>query len=408
MRSDKRMIAYLDCSSGISGDMLLGAFVDAGMPFKELENGLSQLHLKGYRLIVKKVRRAGFKATKVGVEITHNSKFKIQNSKKWKDIQRIIKRSSLSEEIKQKGLLIFKRLFEAEARVHGERFDRVHLHELSAIDCIIDIIGALICLDFLKIERLYSSPLNLGSGTIETGHGRLSIPAPATMELLKGIPVYSSDIDFELTTPTGAVIISTLSRGFGTMPQMKVSSIGVGAGTQDFEGHPNVLRLFIGQNIRCSQRITDSGQRIMVIETNIDDMNPQVYEYLMERLFKNGALDVFLTNIIMKNGRPGIKLTVLCSGDDMDRLIDVIFRETTTIGVRFYHADRRVLQREIKSIDTRFGKMSVKVSRSGDEIIRVSPEYKECLEIAKKKGIPLLDVMKEFTPSLLTNRNKKA
>ncbi|GAB4533935.1 MAG: nickel pincer cofactor biosynthesis protein LarC [Thermodesulfovibrionia bacterium] len=399
------MIAYLDCSSGISGDMLLGAFVDAGMPIKEIERGLSHLGLKGYRLNVRDVKRAGFRATKVDVIQESGVRGQESVAKKWKDIRKIIKTSTLPNQIKQNGLKIFKRLFEAEARVHGERLGDVHLHELGALDCIIDIIGTLICIDFFRIERLYSSPLNLGSGSISTEHGRLSIPAPATIELLKGIPVYSSGIAFELTTPTGAAIVSTLSMNFGTIPEMSVSKIGVGAGNKDIKGQPNVLRIFVGEGFE-EQRFRDKDG-IMVIETNIDDMNPQAYEYLMERLFKRGALDVFLTNIIMKKGRPGIKLSVLCSVNYMDGLIDLIFRETTTIGLRFYHAGRRVLQREMRSVDTRFGRVSVKVSRLGDEVIRVSPEYNECLRISRREGIPLLEVMREITPSLLTNCDKE-
>jgi len=394
------MIAYLDCSSGISGDMLLAVFIDAGMPIKRLREGLSCLHLSGYRLNAETVKRNGFRATMVDTRIHDKGQGK-PAVKRWRDVEGIIKRSSLSDDLKDRGLLIFRRLFEAEAKVHGERFDDVHLHELGAIDCIIDIIGTLLAMEFFKIERVYSSPLNIGRGTVETGHGRLPVPAFATIELLKGIPVYSSDIDLELTTPTGAAIISTIAHDFGVMPEMRISRIGIGAGKTDIKGHPNVLRLFIGEG---------RGQEdnsVIVIETNIDDMNPQVYEYLSERLLESGALDVFLTSVIMKKGRPGIKLTVLSPDDKRDELIKVIFNETTTIGVRFYRVERRVLQREIRSLDTRFGKVRIKLSYPGDGSIRVSPEYSECIKIAKKKGISLLEVMNETTRSFIADRNKK-
>src|SRR4030067_3686290 len=317
------MIAYFDCSSGISGDMILGALVDAGLPPHKLKKSLSSLPIKGYKLSINSVKRAGFLATKVDVEI-QGARGKGQGARKWKDIEKIIRTSKLSDDIKQKGLSIFKRLFEAEAKVHGERFDRIHLHELGAIDCIIDIFGTLIGIDILGIKKIYSSPLNLGSGTVKTGHGILPVPAPATAELLKNVPVYSSDINFEVTTPTGAVLISMLADGFGLMPNIQVSKIGTGAGSKAFKKQPNVLRLFIGQDTEHRKQITDNSplsplslrgdeRGVTVIETNIDDMNPQVYEYVMEKLFKSGALDVFLTQVIMKKGRPGIKLTVLCN-----------------------------------------------------------------------------------------------
>jgi hypothetical protein len=390
------MIAYFDCSSGISGDMILGALIDAGVPPQRLRKELSCLALKGYKLNIKNVKRGGFKATKLDV---HSSKFMVHSSQRWKDIKGIIEGSPLPEHIKQRGLSIFKRLFEVEAKVHGKKFYNVHLHELAAIDCIVDVFGTLISLDILGIDTVYSSPLNLGSGTIKTEHRTLPVPAPATAELLQNIPVYSSDVPFELTTPTGAVLISSLATGFGPMPKMYISKIGVGAGSKDFKEQPNILRVFIGENAGHITHDTeytqdDTGQCVTVIETNIDDMNPQIYEYVMERLFKSGAFDVFLTQVIMKKGRPGIKLTVLCSEDKREKLIKIILKETTSIGVRFYRAYRKILQREIKSQNTRFGKLNVKVSRLGKEICKVTPEYEECKKIAKKYNIPLLDVIK--------------
>jgi uncharacterized protein (TIGR00299 family) protein len=392
------MIAYFDCSSGISGDMTLGALVDAGVPVEKLTKELSLLPVKGYELKARKVKRAGFRATKVDVIIesgpqSPDHRHKTQ-ARKWKDVEEIIRRSTLSQSIKSKGQEIFKRLFQAEAKVHGSRYDRVHLHELGAVDCIVDIFGTLIGLDILGVETIYASPVNLGSGTIDSRHGRLPVPAPASAELLLGKPVYSSDISFELTTPTGAVLVSYLADKFCPVPDMRISNIGIGAGQKNFREQPNILRLFIEQKAGVKVKGDDTEDEVLVIETNIDDMNPQVYEYVVKRLFKTGALDVFLVNIIMKKGRPGIKLTVLCKWDDKDALMDIIFRETTSIGVRFYKCQRKVLDRDIKIKKTRFGNVRIKKSRLENTVQKFSPEYEDCRKIAKKFNIPLIEVIK--------------
>jgi len=405
--------AYFDCFSGISGDMCLGALVDAGVSFKKLEQELGKISIKGYTLRAKKVKRAGFRATKVDVILksevgllrrpaeagSQKSEVKI-----WRDIEKIIKKSGLSDNIKQKGLKIFRRLFEAEAKVHGERFDNVHLHELGAVDCIVDILGTLICLDILGIEKVYASPVNIGGGSVKTDHGILPVPAPATVEILRSrksevrSQIYSDGTNFELTTPTGAVIIREIASGFGNMPGMSIEKIGIGAGGRDFKDRPNVLRLFVGNTphppIPPLPRGGNGGV-IAVIETNIDDMNPQVYEYVMERLFKAGALDVFLTQVIMKKGRPGIKLSVLCNDSDKDSLMKIMFEETTTIGLRFYSAGRKTLGREIKKLNTKFGKINLKLSKLGDKTVRITPEYEDCKRLAKKLNLPLIEVMKK-------------
>ncbi len=390
------MIAYFDCFSGISGDMTLGALVDAGVPLTRLRTGLSRLPLRGYQLTEKKVTRAGLRATKVDV-IIKQAGGPGQGARKWKDIRSIIQTSSLSKPIKQKGLSVFKRLFEAEARVHGSRYDRVHLHELGAIDCIVDIFGSLIGLDILGIHTVHASPVNLGSGSVMTAHGLLPVPAPASAELLKGIPVYSSPVAFELTTPTGAALISSLAAGFGPMPEINISKIGVGAGNKDFREQPNILRIMVGKGAgktQAGEGGIQAGDMISVIETNIDDMNPQIYDYLMERLFRAGALDVFLTQIMMKKNRPGITLTVLSDPGKRDEMIDIILRETTSIGLRFYSAGRKVLERTITSKNTKYGTVKVKVSKVGSSQSRMSAEYEDCRKIAKKFDVPLLEVIK--------------
>ena len=403
-------IAYFDCFSGISGDMCLGALVDAGVPLKKLQKELKKIPVRSYELCARKVKRAGFSSIKV--DIVQSSKLKVQGSKKWKDIKKIIRASSLSKEIKQKGLAIFKCLFEAEAKVHGKSLENAHLHELGGIDCLVDIFGTIMGLDMLGIEKVYSSPVNLGGGSVKTGHGILPVPAPATAEILRGVPVYSTSTPFELTTPTGAAILKWLSSGFGGLPPMNIEKTGTGAGSKNFKHRPNVLRLFIGkmcedegypspiplpQGEGARGRVKISmGQTITVIEANIDDMNPQVYEYVMEKLFKKGALDVFLTQVLMKKGRPGIKLTALCKDTDCEELMKIIMGETTTIGIRFYEVKRRVLQREIKLVDTEFGKVRAKFSRLGDEILKAAPEYEDCRRIAKKLNIPLVEIMRRI------------
>ena len=392
------MIAYFDCFSGVSGDMILGALVDAGLSPEDLRRELSRLPVQGYELHVRKVKRGGWGATKVEVRI--GQKKEGAETRKWRDVENTIKGSSLPEQIKQKGLSVFKCLFEAEAKVHGGRYDRIHLHELGAVDCIVDIFGTLIGLDMLGIDSVYSSALNLGSGTVKTEHGLLPVPAPATAELLRGIPVYSSGIPFELTTPTGAVLLSTLAKGFGPIPHMSISRTGTGAGSRDFKGEPNLLRVLIGKE--SEERAGDSGHgapsdEVTVIETNIDDMNPQVYEYVMEKMFDKGALDVFLTQVLMKKGRPGIKLTALCTEERKSALVDIILKETASIGVRFYTAKRKILQREIKSRETEYGRVRFKRSHLGKEVEKISPEYEDCKKIAKKYNIPLIDVIRRVT-----------
>jgi pyridinium-3,5-bisthiocarboxylic acid mononucleotide nickel chelatase len=400
-------IAYFDCFSGVSGDMCLGALVDAGAPLKILAKELKKLSVSGYELSSKKVVRSRFRATKVDVLQKSKRGTPEQRATVWKDIENIIRQSELTQEIMRKGLRIFKRLFEAEAKVHGKSFQTVHLHELGAVDCIVDIFGTLIALDLLGIERVIASPVNLGSGFVNTEHGMLPVPVPATAEILKGVPVYSQSLPFELATPTGAAIIRELASGFGDMPRMDIERIGTGAGTRDFNHWPNVLRIFIGMTsaptlskgpVGVNSQTDKKGlpdETVTVIETNIDDMNPQIFEYVMERLFRAGALDVFLTQIIMKKGRPGVKMTVLCDEKLRENLISIILKETSTIGLRFYETKRNVMQREIRTVQSKFGKVRVKISRSGNSICKTVPEYEDCRKIAKKLNLPLIEILKK-------------
>jgi uncharacterized protein (TIGR00299 family) protein len=379
-------LAYFDCFSGISGDMTLGALADAGVSIDALRSELSKLNLPGYRITAEKVTRSGIAATKVNVDLNE----KKQPVRHLSDIRTIIESSLLSQAVKQKSIRIFERLAEAEAKVHGTTPDNVHFHEVGAVDAIVDIVGSIIGLELLGITEIISSPVNLGTGTIRSAHGTLPVPSPAASELLKGVPVYSSSILFELTTPTGAAIISTLSSSFGPLPRMKIERIAYGAGNKDFPEQPNVLRLFLGEPVAAYAE--DSS---IVIETNIDDMNPQTYDYIIEKLMKQGAQDVYLTPIIMKKGRPAILLSVLTDKARSEAVLDTIFRETTSIGVRINEVGRKKLSREIRDVETIYGTVRVKVSRQGDETLTVTPEYEDCRKIAEEKQIPLKQVIEE-------------
>jgi pyridinium-3,5-bisthiocarboxylic acid mononucleotide nickel chelatase len=401
-------IAYFDCFSGISGDMCLGALVDAGVPLKTLARELKKIPVTGYELVSNDVTRSCFRATKVNVLQKSVKSGPKSLAVRWKDIESIIRRTKLAEDIRHAGLRVFKRLFQAEAKVHGKTLQTVHLHELGGVDCMIDIFGTIIGLNLLGIEKVYTSPVNLGSGFINTEHGTMPVPAPATAEILKNIPVHSQSVPFELTTPTGAAIVRELASGFGNMPCMDIEDIGIGAGLKDVNQWPNVLRIFIGTpaespcgNNDIETDITGKNkgvpdETVTVIETNIDDMNPQIFEYVMEQLFRAGALDVFLTQVIMKKSRPGVMMTVLCDKKQREKLIGIILQETSTIGLRFYETKRKVMQRETKTVKSSFGMVKVKISKSGDDILKKSPEYEDCKKIARRLNIPLMEILNKI------------
>ena len=369
--------------------MCLGALVDAGVSLREIEKRLHEIPVRGYMLTARKVRRGGIAATKVDV-ILKGRGGRHHESRRWRDISHIIRTSGLPKGIKKKGHEIFRSLFEAEARVHGESPGRVHLHELSAVDCIVDVFGTLIGLSLLGVETVYSSPVNLGGGFVKTAHGRLPVPAPATAEILRNASVYSSGVSFELTTPTGAVILKSVSKGFGDMPHFQPEQIGVGAGNRELDGIPNVLRIFVGE-----MHGKPAEEAVYVIETNIDDMNPQIYEYLIAELFGRGALDVYLTQMIMKKTRPAVKLSVLCERDRKDALIGIILKETTSIGVRYYEAQRVTLDRETKEFSSRYGSARVKTSRINKSRVKYSAEFEDCKEIAQATSLPLREIIDE-------------
>lgn len=376
--------AYFQCISGISGDMCLGALLDAGASLISLKRELKKLGVKGYSISRSEVRRAGLRACKVDVIIGKAP----SEARRLRDVRALINGSSLGPSIKKKGLTVFQRLFEAEAAVHGTTPGRAHLHELGAVDAMVDIMGTIICLDLLGIQRILCSEINLGSGTVRTSHGTLPVPAPATAELLKGIPVYSEG-DCELTTPTGAALMSTLSESFGPLPAMKIETIGTGAGGMEAHERANVLRVFIGE-----AKVTEpSGETITVIETNIDDMSPELYGHVMEKLFEAGALDVWMTAVYMKKNRPGTSLSAMCSEENAPLLMDIVLTETTTLGLRHYTTGRVTLDRSTRKVNTQYGMVRVKDAYRDGELVKSSPEYEDARRLAKKHKVPLRVVM---------------
>lgn len=372
---------YLDCFSGISGDMTLGALIDLGLDFEALRAELAKLGLRGYEIRAEKVRRGGISATKFTVEVDHRHPHERRG---LSEIFEIIDSADISERAKSRAKEIFDRLAEAEARVHGVPKEEVHFHEVGAVDSIVDVVGTALALDLLGVEKVFSSPIPLGRGFTRSAHGTIPVPAPATVELLRGAPVRGTDIEAELTTPTGAAIASTLASDFGPMPPMRIESVGYGAGSRELPQQPNVLRVVMGE--LCEEGLLTDV--VTVLETNVDDMNPEMLGYLMERLFEAGALDVFFTPIQMKKNRPAVKVSVIARRGDEGRMAELMLSETSTIGVRMFEARRLKLPREVVEVDTPYGRVKVKVSRMG-EVVKIAPEYDSCKEAARKAGVPL-------------------
>jgi uncharacterized protein (TIGR00299 family) protein len=387
-------LAYFDCSSGISGDMTLGALVDAGCNLAEIETHLRRLPVSGWTISAEKVTRRGFRATHVKVESSDPQKHRSLST-----ILQLIEGAGLPSQIAGRAFGIFQRLGEAEARVHGTPIEKVHFHEVGAVDAIVDIVGAAAAFGQLGIDDVFCSALNVGSGRVQTQHGNLPVPAPATAELLRGAPTYSSGIQRELVTPTGAAIVATVASGFGPQPEMTVQSIGLGAGSADLAEQPNILRLFIGESVTRSvdQSTPHDEEDVVVLEANLDDMSPQVYGYFAERALEAGALDVFSTPVQMKKNRPGQLVTVLCVPADKDKFSDLLFRETTTLGVRQSHVKRRTLQRESITVETSLGAVRMKIARLNGNILNVAPEYEDCQRLAAERAVPLKQVLAEAT-----------
>jgi pyridinium-3,5-bisthiocarboxylic acid mononucleotide nickel chelatase len=380
-------IAYFDCFSGISGDMVLGALVDAGADLRAIEAELRKLGLENWKISAEKVQRGAIHATRVRVET--------EEEHHHRGLSKILERidaASLAPRAAENARTIFTRLAEAEARVHEISVEKVHFHEVGAVDSIVDIVGATIGFDLLDITEFACSPLDVGGGQVKTEHGILPVPAPATAELLRGAPTYSSGIQRELVTPTGAAIATALSAVVGQMPEMNLRAIGYGAGSADNEEKPNVLRLLIGE-----REVIEDGEKwdapVTVIETNLDDMSPQIFGYITEKALELGALDVFSTAVQMKKGRPGVLLTLLARPEDASRLADLLFRETTTIGVRMHETRRKILDREQVVVATPFGEVRMKVARMNGSVLNATPEYDDCRRIAAERDVPLKQVI---------------
>jgi pyridinium-3,5-bisthiocarboxylic acid mononucleotide nickel chelatase len=382
-------ICYLDAFSGISGDMTVGALVDAGAPSDALLDALRALDT-GAIFAIEKTSRCGVTASKFRVAtggVTHAHRH-------LPDILHLIARAPIRDRAKENACAVFRRLGEAEAQVHGIPVDKVHFHEVGAVDSIADIVGACIALDLLEIEEIHSSAINVGSGTVKTQHGVLPVPAPATAALLRGKPIYARGPELELTTPTGAALAVTLSAAFGPLPPMSIANIGYGAGDHDFKDQPNVLRVLVGERTSASE-----AARVSVLEANIDDSSPQVLGYALERLMEAGALDASLSPLQMKKNRPGSLLRVIAHPQDQERLSGIIFAETSTLGLRIYSAERRVEERRIVPVETPFGTVRMKVSGHG----ACAPEYEDCRAIAARTGTPLPQVLAAAHEAYLKN-----
>ena len=380
-----KRIAYLDCVSGISGDMTLGALVDLGVDLQAIQHGIDSLGLPSCQLVTEEVKRHGFRATNLTVQ--HEPEHAHRH---LHHITEMIDGSVLSDRQKQLARDVFTRLAEAEAKVHGSTLQKVHFHEVGAVDSIADIVGAAIAFDLLGVDEIVSSPIPTGHGFIQIAHGRVSVPAPATAELLKGIPLASCSVEAELTTPTGAAIVKTLANGFGPLPAMTIEQIGIGAGDKEFKEQGNVLRILVGTT--TSSVSTD---QVEVLETNLDDTTGEVVGHTVNMLLNAGALDVYTTPIQMKKNRPATKLTVLCSTDAKPRMEAILFRETTTLGVRSWSAHRSVLLREAEEVQTKWGVVAGKRVTNPDGSVRFSPEFDACAAVAQQANVPLQTVMQE-------------
>ena len=398
-------VVYFDCPSGAAGDMIMASLLDAGVPVAALRTELGKLALEGWELRAREVMKGVFRATKVDVEIDRGAH---RHQRSLRDILEILERSALAPSVKERAARIFTRLADAEARVHGTDRESVHFHEVGAVDAMVDIIGAAVGVEALGVDEIICSPLNVGGGTVKCAHGTFPVPAPATVELLQGAPVFSSGIQAELLTPTGAAIVKTLATRFGAFPEMKIEKSGYGAGTRDFPGHANVVRLTVGE--AASHLAANTNQEtISVLEANLDDLNPQVFGYVLDRLLAEGALDVFSMPVQMKKNRPGTLLTILCKPEDSARLTKIVFTETTTLGVRQRQEQRSTLTRRWFPVSTPWGEVRMKIASMNGTVTNYAPEYEDCRRIAEEKHVPLKSVMQEAMQAyLLAAPDKKA
>ena len=394
-------ILYLDCFSGASGDMVLGALIDLGVPIDGLRTALAALLPVGCELTAERVSRSGIGAIQFDVkEVRHDAGGHARH-RGLHEILEMIATSGLPERVASRASLLFERLGRVEAEIHQIPIERVHFHEVGALDSIVDIVGSVWAIDSLGVDRVSASPLNTGSGTVATAHGQLPVPAPATIRLLEGAPAYSNGVQGELLTPTGALLVTGHATSFGPMPAMTIRRTGYGAGQRQVPGQPNVLRAVLGEATASA----DHG-RVLVLECNIDDMNPQFYGNLIERLQAAGALDAYLSPVQMKKNRPGTLVTVLAPVGLRERMLDLLFRESTTIGVRYHESDRECLSREWTTVSTRFGAVRVKMARRGAEVVNAAPEYEDCAARAAERKVSVREVHAAAIHAYLESRRE--
>ena len=389
-------VIYFDLIGGASGDMILAALIDAGMPAKKLEEMLDGLKLDEFELKTSSINKNGFQATKVDILVG-----KQPPERHLKGILEVIQNSSLPEAIQDRATKIFQKIAAVEAGIHNKPVDQIHLHELGGTDTIVDVTGALLALDYLGVSHIYASPIPLGSGFIKGAHGQIPLPAPATMGLLEGLPVRSTEIKAELITPTGAALLAELVEDFSPPPEMKVEAVGYGAGTRDLP-IPNLLRVMIGETAETGNQ---NREQLILLESNLDDLNPEIYPYVMESLFNAGALDVCLVPVQMKKNRPGTQIQVLVEVQKAEEMREILFQETSTLGIRQTQIDRYSLPRNIQEVSTSFGIVRIKVAGEGTKFQKASPEYEDCQKLARENDIPLQQVYQEAVKAYYEQNN---
>ncbi len=384
-------VLYFDCFAGAAGDMILGALLDAGLPFEELQRALGSLAVEGWDVSVDRVIKTGVTATKFRVHerSNHDAGHRHHHGHDHRSLDEIyaaINRSALSPAGKHTAVTMFRRLGEAEAAIHGTTMEKVHLHEVGALDSIIDIVGAVFALEWFKADRIVVSPINVGSGMVRTEHGVFPVPAPATVALLENAPVYSSGIQMELLTPTGALILSQYASAFGPIPPMRIDAVGYGAGDRDLKETPNVVRVLVGEAV---DKPEGSSMRVVVLECEIDDMNPQIYGVLMDKLYAAGALEVFYSAVQMKKNRPGTLMTIVAKPEQRESMTEIVFRESTTIGIRHQELSRECLDREMIAVETGLGPVRFKVARRDGRVLNAQPEFEDLAKLSAERGIPI-------------------
>jgi len=389
-------VLYFDLIGGASGDMILGALIDAGVPAEKLTEMLAGLKLDEFELIATPIEKNGFQATKVDIQVGDQPP-----ERHLKEILEVIRNSSLPTSIQNRAIRIFQKIASVEAGIHNKPVDHIHLHELGGTDTIVDVTGALLALDFLGVSHIYASPIPLGSGFIKGAHGQIPLPAPATMGLLEGLPVRITEIKAELITPTGAALLAELVKDFSPPPEMKVEAVGYGAGTRDLP-IPNLLRVMIGETAETGNQIRE---QLILLESNLDDLNPEIYPYVMESLFNAGALDVCLVPVQMKKNRPGTQIQVLAEVQKAEDMRDILFRETSTLGIRQTQVDRYSLPRNIQDVSTSFGIVRIKVAGEGTKFQKASPEYEDCQKLARENDIPIQQVYQEAVKAYYEQNN---